>query len=184
MSRRLSRRLADALCAFRTGHSLRDLERVQTRRLILLGRRMAGRLRSDARSFRGDFLGDMVAERREALANETERLVHALAQPGQRAVAAVLLHKLQIDRANLYAVRVGQWRDVRLGCGLADDHLNLLRVLPSLPGEGYGKLLEGLVEHRMLDAFQKELGFCIWPGHRILLAFSSWRGSRASGEAR
>lgn len=184
MSRRLSRRFADALCAFRTGHSVRDLDRVRTRRILLLGRRMAERLRREAHSYRGDALGDMVASHREVLADDTERLVHALAKPGQREIAAVLLHKLQVDRAHLYIVRVRQWRDVRAGSGLDDDVVQRTHVLPAFSDERYGKLLEGLVEHRMLDPFQEKLRFCIRSGHRFLHTVSVWFGSRGRREAR
>lgn len=170
MSRRLSRRLADALCAFRTGHSVRDLDRARMRRLVLLGGRMAQRLRREARSFRGDALGDMVASHRDELADKAERLVHALAQPGQREVAPVLLHQLQVDRAHLYVVRVRQWRDVRADNGPGDEVVQRADILPALSGERYGKLLEGLVEHRMLDPFEEKLRFCIRSGHRVLRA--------------
>lgn len=170
MSRRLSRRLADALCAFRTGHSVRDLDRVRMRRLLLLGGRMAQRLRREARSFRGDALGDMVAGHRDELADKAERLVHALAQPGQREIATVLLHQLQVDRAHLYVVRMRQWRDVRADNGLGDEVVQRAHILPALSSERYGKLLEGLVEHRMLDPFEEKLRFCIRSGHRVLRA--------------
>lgn len=180
---KLLRRLDDALCAFVTGHSRRDMDRVRMRRLALLGGRLSARLRREASVHRESlFLGDILAEHKSASADAADSLVRAILDHRDRSVAAILLAKLEVDRASLYTLHIGRGTQIRARGRLSEDTLKRLDAAFVRSNERYGKLLEGLGKHRVLDALQHKLRLRIgnWHGflHRCRLGWDILRTGR------
>jgi len=166
MSRQLSRRFADALCAFRTGHSVRDLDRVRTRRLLLLGRRL---LQSRRKVAEEAFL---LPELFWASHRRAANLVRKLGKRGGRIARPALLQELEVERSSLRSSRMRAWAEVRSLDGSREDAVEELKAAPVFSDEGYGKLLDGLGEERVLDSLQHKLRRGVRYWHRFLRAVS------------
>ncbi|MBB5703576.1 hypothetical protein FHS76_003483 [Ochrobactrum daejeonense] len=167
------RRLDDAACAFLTGHSRRDLDRVRLRRLKILVRREIARLEREAReheyySFRATFCRSLA----QSLASRLEGVVNRVDGESYR----ILLDHLHIERINLHARRKFQWDDWH-----SLDDFDKARIhCPVMPvidptGKQYGKLFEGLGDCRIFDPFHDKGGFRIRHWHRVLAPFFRWR---------
>lgn len=164
MSRPLSRRLADAACAFHTGHSVRDLDRVRTGRLVLLGRRLAATRRKTADD------AVLMTERFERSHRRATDLVKQLGERGGRIVRSALLKEIEIERASLRSRRMGAWSKIRSLGRDGEDASEELKAAPVFSDERYGKLFEGLGEESVLDPLQHKLRLGIGYWHRFLRA--------------
>lgn len=164
MSRSLLRRLDDAFCAFRTGHSRRDLDRVRVRRLTLLGRRWVERqerIAAENEFFQEYFRGS---------AQSSRDLFEKYAQSRGRVGSAALLQSLEVERLCLRSRRIGLWAQVGSLDGPDEYTLQQLKAAPVFSDEFYGKLYEGLREEFVLDPLQNKLRCGIRHGRRFLRA--------------
>lgn len=137
----LLRRIDDALCAFATGHSRRDLDRARRRRLRLLCERM---LAEDRRRIANDDTGVLEAGLTplvEAFRDDLDRF----AKTGDREIHRLLAQRLDLRRASLHSRRLDELARRDAGSDIFDQALYQVRAL-SLPAtQGYGKLYEGLL---------------------------------------
>lgn len=163
MSRSLLRRLDDAFCAFRTGHSRRDLDRVCRRRLELLGSRLVKRHERSAEKvvFARELFGELAKSALDLLEN--------FRQSRGRTGAADLLKTLEIERSRLRSSRMGMWAQVCSFDGADEYTIEHLKAVPVFSDERYGKLFEGLREQLVLDPFENKARFGVGHGRRLLL---------------
>lgn len=174
---KLLRRVDNAVCAFLTGHSRRDWNRVRLRRLKILVRREIARLNKEAKeldgfSFRASFcrsLAQSLAGRLEGIGNRVDGEAYR-----------VLLDHLHIERVNLQASRKFKWDYWHS----LDDFNKACIQCPVLPivdasSEQYGKLFEGLGDRLIFDPFHHKRSFSIRHWHRFtvpLLRQEAFRG--------
>lgn len=159
---RLSRRIADALCAFETGHSVRDLDRCQRRRMRLLGDRLSARLQREADDAAGWPFGEnsFFLRHARALAQEAVDLTDRAVIGKDRVAQARLAKKLDIERASLDARRRQEWREGERIELLPDGDIRSLEPLGITPVELQGRFHKGLTERRSLYLGFHEQGFC------------------------
>ncbi len=168
----LFRRLDNAACAFLTGHSRRDLDRVRLRRLKILVRREIARLEREARehehfSFRATSCRSLA----QSLASRLEGIVDRVDGDAYR----VLLDHLHIERINLHARRKFQWDDWH-----SLDDFDKARIhCPVMPvvdpaSKQYGKLFKGLGDRRIFDPFHDKGGFRVWHWHSVPAPLFRW----------
>lgn len=150
MSVSLRTRLANAACAFQTGHSVRDLDRIDRRRLGLLGRRLVRQLDRLADSFDDpeDSLGLRASHR--ASARAVEDLTARAVEGRERVAKTALLKELSFRRSLSYMRRREEVRDFEVAQDLGDASASKLEPVPVAPAELYGKFHEGLLEDRGL----------------------------------
>ena len=155
----LVRRLADALCAFRTGHSRRDLDRMSRRRLRLLGERMLARRKRQAETM----IYETASFRRWATtaANLLDDLLHRRHSD----VATLLVEQLEIDRLMIHFRRVSARAQIGFDEG-GGQHLFKRTPWPGPGDELYGKLHEGLVQQSVLHTLQ----------HKLRMKAANWHG--------
>lgn len=175
MKRSLARRLSDAICAFRTGHSRRDLDRVRMRRFRLLGDRLA--MRDERRSVDAGAWPHL-GERYSDLAHTVRDLTDRVVVGRERIREAALLKHFELDRACLLSRRRNElldWKPVERAANVDGSHVEAAPVpSPKL----YGKLYEGLLEKRLLDLFLERACLCCGNCHRFLRSFL---GERLAG---
>lgn len=173
MSVSLRTRLANAACAFQTGHSVRDLRRIRKSALMLLARRLAERHRRQAAMVSSETLRASALSRAEALEDAVERL----SKSSDRALETFLAHTLDIDRAclrNFWRSKTAQ----RIGLGHLDEFSGDDReVIRMAGGELRCQLYESLFEDRRFDFLADEqfVGRWDWHGFFHFVRFQIWR---------
>lgn len=164
MKRPLLRCLDDAICAFVTGHSRRDLDRVRMRRFQLLAGRIVLRHYAAAEATDWGFL----ATRLRASAQTVAELMDRVVVRRERIAEAALLQEFQIDRSSLYSRRRHDAFDRQILELSPDAQCRALETLPVASPKLYGKLYEGLLEQVGPDLFLECSRFCARNGHRVL----------------
>lgn len=177
MSVSLRTRLANAACAFQTGHSVRDLRRIRKSALVLLAQRLAARHRREASMVSSETLRASALSRAQALEDAIKRLSKA----SDRQVETFLSHALYLDRAFLRTL----WRSEtaqRIGLGhLKEFAGNDREIVRMAGGELRCKLYESLFEDRRFDFFADEqfVGRWDWHGFFHFVRFQIWRPVRS-----
>ena len=161
----LFRRLDDATCAFLTGHSRRDLDRVRRRRLYLLGRRLVASQQKDA---------EWAQKWDEKLylqssADASSDLLEQFEQSSGRRGGAALLYEIEIYRAWLGPRRI--WTQVRALDGSLEYVLQPLHTRSIVPNKLYGKLFDGLREEGVGYTFMNKLRLSVSRWHSVLTPF-------------
>lgn len=156
------RRLDNAACAFLTGHSRRDLDRVRRRRLYLMGRRLVASRQKDA---------EWAQKWDEKLylqssADASSDLLEQFEQSSGRCGGAALLDEIEIYRAALSPRRI--WTQVRTLDGSLENVLQPLHARSIVPHKLYGKLFDGLREEGVGCTFMNKLGLSVSRWHRVL----------------
>lgn len=163
MSASLRTRLANAACAFQTGHSVRDLRRVRKSALLLLARRLAERHRREAAMVSSETLRASALSRAEAIEDAIKRLSKA----SDRKIETFLSHALDLDRAFLRTL----WRSEtaqRVGLGHLDEFSgNDREILRMAGGELRCQLYESLFEDRRFDFLADEQFVGRWDWHHF-----------------
>ncbi|MCC0035452.1 MAG: hypothetical protein H6887_09350 [Hoeflea sp.] len=178
MTRSLFRRLDDALCAFATGHSRRDLDRVRRRRVWCLAERLA--LWHEKRAVgASDWFAEERRSRAAALRGGAQDFLHGLDGPRLRGLSQLLFID-GICKENVWKADLAE----RLGFECYSEiPPNLLEGIGLKPGKYPHDLTQGLFEYE---------GFCFGPEelhpnriyrHRDSFLFW-WRGVRETIRAR
>lgn len=161
---RLARRLDDALCAFRTGHSRRDLVRVNRRRLRLLCERA---IESGQREIDADWTGLVGAVEQPALDAFRDDLQRFL-QSSESIVLRRLAQRLDLRRSRLHDCRLDELARRKAGSNIVDAAFHYVDALSVPPAKSYGKLYKGLLEERPFDRFFGKKVFRGLDRHQIL----------------
>jgi hypothetical protein len=168
----LFRLLDNAACAFLTGHSRRDINRVRLCRLNILVRREIARLEREAREH--DYFSFRATSCRSLAQSLTSRLEGVVDRVDDESYR-VLLDHLHIERINLHARRKFQWDYWH-----SLDDFNKARIhCPVMPvvdpaSKQYGKLFKGLGDRRIFDPFHDKGGFRVWHWHSVLAPLFRW----------
>ena len=158
MTRPMSRRFADAFCAFVHGHSRRDLDRTKIARVRCLTLRGIARRKAREARWREFGLDDLPMYREfssQALENRLGEMAKSVNGP----IYAALVRQVEIDRGSLHLARKDLWiRDEVSRAGLDGCHYDFE---PSSVGGGklYGKLYEGLLNCGPLHLFDHQISF-------------------------
>ncbi|WP_299864460.1 hypothetical protein [uncultured Hoeflea sp.] len=176
MTRALSRRLANAACAFQTGHSVRDFRRTSLARVVLLARRVAAEKRRSAARCRSAWLIAQLTARSEALEDAIERTTKGF----DREAEAFLLCALDVERACIRAFWRAETLD-RMGLSHCEDAPEgSLEAAIIARCKLRCQLYEGLFENGRLDFFFDEKLVGRWDWHCFLHWLRSlpqrWRG--------
>jgi len=163
------RRLDDALHAFLTGHSRRDLDRVRRRRMMLLGGRMVVRRHEQAEE------SSLFASYYSCRAKAAASLVGNLSQGGHRRFGSALLQELEVDRGLVRSARVRGWAHVDALQSSDEYAIEFLKTAPVFSDERYGQLYEGLVQGGVLDCLQHHKRVCVRYGHEFLHLLKRFR---------
>lgn len=163
----LRRRLANAACAFQTGHSVRDLERAYRRRVHLLMNRIADRLDREAAALEGE--SSSAPEYLRSRAARLRELAKSYLQGLDRDGEADVLGVLEIERIHLARRRWEETANVEALHGL-DDRTGAGRDASGvLMSKFAAKLHEGLFEDPGLYLCFYEHRIGTWNWHRFLL---------------
>lgn len=169
MTRSLSRRLDDALCAFATGHSRRDIERVRRKRLALRAMRTARAMRAYVAATSGpDYLQDWLDElnaKTLASASAFDDVAHRLLVGLECESEAALLNELYIHSAARYARARRDLLDIDAAKGGLDVVAGEREALGVAPRESKGKLHKGLTKQACLDFLYRQFGLGCGDGH-------------------
>lgn len=160
----LRRRFSDAACAFQTGHSVRDLERVTRRRLVLLATRAADTIDREAAAEPSDYAASSLRSWSARLREAVESYLKCL----NREREATLLCRLDIRRIEMARRRWEETADFE-AVDRFDDGTSAGRdALWFLPGEFAAKLHKGLFEDPgfYLGLYEQRIG--VWNWHRFL----------------
>lgn len=164
MSRSLLRRLDDAFCAFRTGHSRRDLDRTNWRRLQLLCERA---IASDQKQIDTDetgLVGSVSVQILDAFRNDLQRFLESR----DRSIHGVLAKRLYLRRSSLHCRRLDELARRKAGGNIVDAALYYVQALSVPPAKTYGKLYKGLLKERPFDHLFRKQFFHGLDGHRVL----------------
>ena len=164
MSRALLRRLDDAFCAFRTGHTRRDLDRANRRRLQLLCERAIASETREMDDDRTGLVGIVLAPRLDAFRDDLKGFLQGRDRGAHRRLA----ERLDLRRASLQRSRLDELAYRKAGGSLVDAALYSVELLSIPPANTYGKLYEGLLEKRPRDHFLRKQFFRRLNGHRLL----------------
>lgn len=170
-ARSLLRRIDDALSAFATGHSRRDMDRARRKRLALRALRTARAMRayveaSSAPPFLQDWLDELNAEKL-ASAAAFDDVAHRLLVGLECQPEAVLLNDLYIHSAARYA----RWRrdllDIDAEKGRVDVVPGQGEAAGIAPGESKRKLHKRLTKQACLDFLYRQFGLVGGNGHSL-----------------
>lgn len=161
---RLARRLDDALCAFRTGHSRRDLVRVNRRRLQLLCERAIESSQKEIDADWTGLVGTVAQPALDAFRDDLQRFLQCPDSIVQRRLA----QRLDLRRARLHGCRLDELARRKAGSNIVDAAFHYVDALSIPPATTYGKLYEGLLEERPFDRFLGKEVFRGLDRHRIL----------------
>ncbi|MCV0429285.1 MAG: hypothetical protein K5905_27870 [Roseibium sp.] len=155
------RRIADAACAFQTGHSVRDYDRVYQRRVVLLSRRIVNEKRREATQ------SPNTAEHILAYADMIEDALNRYDKGFESASLPFLQYLLFVQRS-WSAFGEAEALGVEFSEGLlqsvrSHDEPNLVS-----PFKFDGKIYEGLFEDGSFDLFFNKHFFGRWNWHRFL----------------
>lgn len=164
MSRSLLRRLDDAFCAFRTGHSRRDLDRTNWRRLQLLCERAIASDQTQIDTDETALVGSLSAQILDAFRNDLQRFL----QSRDRSIHCVLAKRLYLRRYSLHCRRLDEFARRKAGGNIVDAALYYAEALSVPPAKTYGKLYKGLLKERPFDHLFRKQFFRGLDGHRVL----------------
>jgi len=178
MTRSLRRRIDDALCAFATGHSRRDLERVRRRRVWCISERLALWHEREAVGA-SDWYAEERRSRAAALRGGAQDFLHALDGPRLRGLSQLLF----VDGICKESVWKSDLAE-RLGFdSYSEIPRDLLESIGLKPGKYPHDLTQGLFHHEGFSFGFEEL----YPNriyrHRESFLFW-WRGVRKAIRAR
>jgi len=164
MSRSLSRRLANAACAFQTGHSVRDWRRTSLERVLLLSRRVAAEKRRAAGKCQSAWIVSHLNARAAALDSAIERCLEGF----DREAETFLLNALDVERICIRAFWRAEALD-RMGLSHIDDApQGGLEATIIARCELRCQLYEGLFENGRLDFLFDEKLVGRWDWHCFL----------------